>query len=170
MNCSEFARWLDEGRPAGERAVADAHAAACARCAAADERDATIGSLLAQRFALAPPNFTASVLARLPAARREFVPESPPDPYPWFVQILLEPSTVLGLVLGGVYAMWVGNLWSVVRAAATGGVARWLDALAIFPADVAMGLAWASLGIVVAGASWLAYRVAAAASGDAPVH
>ncbi|MEZ5063455.1 MAG: hypothetical protein R3B81_01920 [bacterium] len=170
MNCSEYGDWLDAGRPTGERAAAEAHAAACAPCAAAAERDAALGSLLAQRFAVASPDFTASVLARLPAARRDFVPESPPDPYPWFVQILLEPSTVLGLVLGGLYAMWVGDLWSAVRSVATGGVARWLDALAIFPADVAVGLAWASLGIVVAGASWLAYRVAAAASGDAPVH
>jgi hypothetical protein len=116
---------------------------------------------LRQRFASAPAGFTGSVLARLPATRsiRGLVVE-PPDPYPWYLRMLLEPSTVLALLLGGIYALWAGNLWDTVRSASTDLVARWGAAVAILPGDVAVAFSWLAGALLISGASYLLYRLA----------
>lgn len=161
MNCSEFLRWLSEGRGDAGRGAAAAHAAGCPACAAAQDSDRALVGALSQRFASAPTGFTGAVLARLPARRpaTPLVPD-PPDSYPWYVRMMLEPSTVLALVLGGVYAIWAGDLWDTVRATSTDLAARWVGALAIFPGEVAVSFAWLSGALLIFGGSYLLYRLA----------
>ena len=159
MNCAEYGHWLDGGREEHGRAEATAHAAACAACAAAEAADRAIAGQLSQRFATAPAGFPAAVLARLPAQRTTPALADPPDPYPWFVRMLLEPSTLLAIVLGGVYALWAGNLWEPLHAASADVAARWLAALAIFPGEVAASFAWLSGGLLIFGGSYLLYRL-----------
>jgi anti-sigma factor RsiW len=160
VNCAEHEHWLDTGRAEAHRNEAAAHVAGCAACAAAEAADRAIAGLLSQRFATAPTGFTEAVLARLPARRPSPVIAEPPDPYPWFVRMLLEPSTVLALVLGGVYALWAGDLWVSVRAISVDLVSRWAAALTVFPGDVAVAFAWLSGAILLFGGSYLAYRLA----------
>lgn len=117
MDCRGFGEWLDrrdaeeaDGVTRGDLA-AERHAAECAACAE-ELRDAReLTGALGQRFASAPAGFTDAVMARLPARSDEVrVPEDPESPWPWWLQILFEPSAALGLALGILYALLAPSL------------------------------------------------------------
>jgi hypothetical protein len=107
MDCRDFERWLDDGRAEPESAVARGHASECARCrealATTDEFEWALG----QRFATTSADFTDRVMARLPERANEpvTVPDDSESPFPWWIDVLREPSAALGLALGLLYAV-----------------------------------------------------------------
>ena len=105
MNCTEFADWLDRGGP--EEASARRHAEQCAACAASLRGAEELERALRTPLAVAPADFTDRVMRRLPAIseRTAPVPDDPDSPWPWWIQILFEPSAALGLALGLLYAV-----------------------------------------------------------------
>lgn len=106
MNCHEFETWLDQGSP--EDAAARQHERTCADCAERARAADGLEGALSQRFATAPDGFTERVMALLPARTGDeelTIPEDRESPWPWWVQILFEPSAALGLGLGILYAV-----------------------------------------------------------------
>jgi len=99
MNCAEFERWLDEGRPDADRAAAMAHRDACAECGERLAAHVALEETLRQRFAVAPATFTERVMARLPErAFRHALPTDLEPVLPWWIRALQEPATVLAFV------------------------------------------------------------------------
>ncbi len=162
MDCRRFDDWLDAGRPAADAGDASAHRAACADCAARATGDDGLERALASRGTDPGDAFTAAVMSRLPAARREIAPAVDPDlVLPWWAQLLREPEAALGLALGAVYAgatPWlVPRLLEVVPKLTAGG-------LPAIPDGGMSPLSLAMLVLPVLGAAtWIVYRVMHAA-------
>jgi len=121
MDCRAFEEWLDDGRPRDDAETARAaaeHAASCPACAAAAADADEWEHALEQRFAVAPEGFTDRVMARLPARTETealSIPEDRESPWPWWLQMLLEPAAALGLLLGVVYAVAAPRLLGTGR-------------------------------------------------------
>jgi hypothetical protein len=104
MDCHGFEAWLDGGRSAN--AAADAHAAKCPACAERLRMTREVEGALAQRFAVAPAGFADRVMAALPARAGDApvrVPEDRESPWPWWIEIALEPQTAAALALAALY-------------------------------------------------------------------
>lgn len=162
MDCRTFEEWLDAGRPAADAVHAAAHRAACPDCAARAVEDDALERALSSRGADPGDAFTAAVMSRLPAVRRDAAPALDPDlVLPWWAQLLREPEAALGLALGAVYAgatPWlVPRLLAVVTKLAQGGLPAAAD-LGMSPFSLAM-LVLPALGA----ATWLLYRATTAA-------
>jgi hypothetical protein len=112
-NCSEFDRWLDQGRPKERAAAAEAHASTCARCA----RTLAAELAIVAAFALpvggtveepaAPVGFTDRVMARVAAsnATRRSLSPTPANDLPWWVSAAAEPVTVFAALLAAL-VLW----------------------------------------------------------------
>ncbi len=119
MTCTEFERWLDDGRPADPAALA--HADGCARCAealrvASEVEGALERTLLATR---APAAFTERVMARVGAASaaRSHVPvPALASAEPWWLRAAASPESVLALLLAALLMWRGGALWGPVAA------------------------------------------------------
>lgn len=145
MDCRSFADWLDEGMPAGAGLAARAHAASCARCAAALTRARAIEEALERYAATAPADFTARVMesvARARTARPLAWIEA--DALPWWVRATAEPATALSLVLAALVlwnyatlARFTAAAFQALASPAVGGFVRQLAAPR-FTLDLAM--------------------------------
>lgn len=113
MDCRAFEDWLNDGRPRDAAASAHDHRADCPACAESFVAADALESALSQRFATTPAGFTDRVMARLPAPADNPIrlPEDPGSPFPWWIQIVFEPSAILGLALGLVYAVAAPTLF-----------------------------------------------------------
>lgn len=105
MDCPTFESWLDDGRPVN--GAAEEHAASCASCQRKLDAASAVEAALGQRFASVPPGFTDRVIAQLGDRKevRVSIPQDPESPWPWYLQILMEPTAALGLGLGLLYAL-----------------------------------------------------------------
>lgn len=104
MNCAEFERWLDQGRPDEERAPATVHRETCGTCGERLAAQLALEEALRQRLAVAPAAFTDRVMARLP--ERAFRPGLAPDldpVFPWWIRAVQEPATVLALLTAALF-------------------------------------------------------------------
>lgn len=139
MDCRDFERWLDEGRPAGDSVAARdaaAHAAACPTCAGALRDMDEWESALSQRFTVAPDGFTDRVMTRLPERAESealSVPEDRESPWPWWLQALLEPAALLGLLLGMLYAVAAPTLMGTGRDVAPSLITRLTQLVTTLP-------------------------------------
>jgi len=109
MDCERFGRWLDEGAQAAP-AGADAHAASCARCAAAlaaaRALDAALVAELAHPTVTAPAGFAERVMERVARARQaRLLVWLEPEALPWWVRAAAEPVTALSLSLAAL-VLW----------------------------------------------------------------
>jgi len=165
LDCRDFERWLDAGRPAAEGPAAESHRARCSACAERAQVDASLDAILATRLAPAAPGLTDRVMARV-AATPSATPRLATNPellVPWWIQVLREPEAILGLGLGALYAVSGPFLLPLARRA---GPAL-LDA-GPGPAQVPWN-AWPPLLIaaiavpLVGAAAWALFRAAQAA-------
>ncbi len=174
MNCDSFATWLDAGMPAVDAAAAHAHAAVCARCAAALEAEHALDVLLAAPPAEAPAAFTEAVMARVqhvPQAMAE-LPAAPV--LPWWVRMAAEPAAAGALALAALLTWRPGALAPARLLAAR--ASEWLGAhpLALPSLGIAATptSAWtiAFAGLVCAGlAAWALFLLGETlAAGVAP--
>jgi hypothetical protein len=118
MDCRGFEAWLDAGRP--RDSAADAHAAGCRACADLVGTADDLEGALAQRFATAPAGFADRVMASLPPLNADAplrIPEDRESPWPWWIQILFEPSSALGLALALAFALAAPSLIGTGREA-----------------------------------------------------
>jgi hypothetical protein len=154
MNCTELGRWLDEGSPAESHVAAMAHARICARCAQALRAMDELESWLASAPPPAPEGFTHRVMAQVAATTqgRGRIPITEMLPFfqtfPWWVRVMLEPASLLAVLLASVLALRGDRLFAL---ATSGGVqlAAWLtrilhDSGTAAPAPGAME-GWGSL-------------------------
>jgi hypothetical protein len=107
IDCARFERWLDEG---GDEAAAGAegraHAASCARCAAALASARALDAALARSAVAAPGGFAERVMERVARARAVRVPGwIEREVLPWWVRAAAEPVTALSLALGAL-VLW----------------------------------------------------------------
>lgn len=164
MDCPSFSRWLDAGRPAGDRGLAMAHTATCTACAELEASDRALTAALSQRFTSAPAGFQDRVLAALPArAAPTAVPiHEPVDPLPWFVRVLLQPSTALALALGGIVATHMDRLTDTAFGVGAATTAWWSDLLPSVPSAWASGLGGALMIGLLGLSTWGLARLAEA--------
>lgn len=142
MTCSEFARWLDDGLPEGTAAIAArAHAAACARCAAALAAARELDRLLDAPVTSAPAGLTGSVMTRIAAieSMRAAHPRETPMPgsfafettQAWWVRAAAQPAAALAFTLAAL-VLWQRDALSLhggaLIANASGWIAQALDA------------------------------------------
>jgi hypothetical protein len=116
MDCGYFERWLDDGMPQTASAEAGAHAASCARCAAALADARALDAALARYAATVPAGFTERVMERVAHARAARTPAwIEPDALPWWVRAAAEPAAALSLALAAL-VLW--NYATLARFAA----------------------------------------------------
>jgi hypothetical protein len=123
MDCKRFERWLDEGGEEEAGAGGHAHAATCARCAAALAAARALDAALARTPVAAPGGFVERVMervARVRAARASAWIE--PEVLPWWVRAAAEPATALSLSLGAL-VLWQYPALARVTAAAVQALA-----------------------------------------------
>lgn len=104
MTCEDFERWLDDGMPEAGTALAQDHAAHCARCAPALAAALEVEQFLATPPAPAPAGFADRVMARVEAsaAVRASLMAPPSSPaFAWWVRAAAEPAVALALGLAG---------------------------------------------------------------------
>jgi hypothetical protein len=160
MSCDRVDRWLDQGGDEADAVAAQAHAASCARCAAALAAALEIDALLAADFGPAPEAITEQVMARVAIARRAQWRFDPPA-FDWWVRAAAQPSVALALALAALL-MWRGDL---VLALASQGLIWLATQLASASAAAPVSFAPATrtalrlvLLIATPWASWLLYR------------
>ncbi|HEY6865783.1 MAG TPA: hypothetical protein VI792_00915 [Candidatus Eisenbacteria bacterium] len=159
MSCDRVERWLDEGRPAADEAACRAHAASCARCAAALRAALAIDELLARAPAPAPESLTEHVMARVTAARQGAWRIEPPA-FDWWVRAAAEPSVALALILAALLA-WGGNALPALAAQGLARLATALAGLAPHGSDLgpfAQGALWLMAALALPWISWRLYR------------
>lgn len=160
MRCEQVDRWLDQGGPAAGAADCRAHAASCARCAAALEAALEIESLLAADFAPAPATLTERVMARVALARRVDWHIEPPA-FDWWVRAAAQPSVALALVIAALL-MWRGDLLLALASQGLVSLGTGLtNALAAVPVSFAPATRtalWLALLIAAPWESWLLFR------------
>ena len=106
MDCEHFERWLDDGLPEMAGIGAHAHAASCARCAAALAAARALDAALERCAATAPAGFAERVMERVARARvARPLAWIEPDALPWWVRAAAEPATALSLVLAAL-VLW----------------------------------------------------------------
>jgi len=117
MRCSEFERWLDEGRPKSRAGGARAHAAACGACAASLRAALELEELLAIPLSVPDPG-VARIMERIEATRRVTPAPAPArSAFPWWIDAAAQPSVALALVLAGLLAWRAGDLRALVSTA-----------------------------------------------------
>jgi hypothetical protein len=99
MDCAAFTRWLDEGLPIAEAPAMEAHAATCARCAAALRAERALATALGPDAERAPERFAERVMERVARARVAALVGAESDPLPWWVRVVAEPAAALALAL-----------------------------------------------------------------------
>ena len=106
MDCERFERWLDEGLREATGAGARAHAASCARCAAALVTARALDAALERSATVAPAGFAERVMERVALARQaRLLAWIEPEVLPWWVRAAAEPATALSLALGAL-VLW----------------------------------------------------------------
>jgi hypothetical protein len=106
MDCGRFERWLDEGMGADAGAEGHAHAASCARCAAALATARALDAALERSALVAPAGFAGRVMERVARARMaRLLAWIEPEVLPWWVRAAAEPATALSLALGAL-VLW----------------------------------------------------------------
>lgn len=129
MTCAAFERWLDRGSPPEGEAEALAHAAACARCAAALEAMRGIDAILRSPAPAAPRDFTDGVMQRVAeaSAARAARPEwaSADEALPWWIAAAGQPATVLAAGLAALVMWRAEALFAAGAAAARATGAGW---------------------------------------------
>jgi hypothetical protein len=160
MSCEQVDRWLDQGSPEAGAVECRAHAAACARCAAALAAALEIDALLAADFAPAPAALAERVVARIAMTRRAEWKLEPPA-FDWWVRAAAEPSVALALGVAALL-LWRGDL---LLALASQGMVRLAAGLASAAVAVPATLApatraglWLTLLLAVPWASWLLFH------------
>jgi hypothetical protein len=127
-NCTDFERWLDDGRPDGSREAANAHVTGCARCGAALATAHALEEALSHAPAVtAPTGFTDAVMRRVKsphAATRARVAGTPIGS--WWVRAATDPVVASLCVLAALLAWRWSLLWAL--AAELGPrLAAWVD-------------------------------------------
>jgi hypothetical protein len=168
MKCGELDRWLDDGMPGSGGPGAHAHAASCARCAAAMRAALEMDALLATTAAVAAPDgFTGRVMARVASANEACAraPMLAPAPLAWWIRAAAEPHSALAMLLAGLM-LWKGE---AIISITTGLTLRLAQALAAasprMPAmgapfnqpDVLLGVSLAAAP-ALAWAAWVLYH------------
>lgn len=105
MNCADFERWLDGGRPEHERAAAEAHGQECHDCAGALAAAVEVAALLATPGFEAPSALTDDIMHRVaaePQRRTDLATNLSEPTFPWWIQCLAQPETVLAAALGAI--------------------------------------------------------------------
>lgn len=162
MSCERVDRWLDEGRHASGEAACRAHAASCARCAAAIGAAMELEDLLGAHRATAPTTLVEGVMARVAVARRADWELDPPV-LDWWVRAAAEPSVALALALAALI-MWRGNAMPALGAQAVAWLGAALgsaSASAAAPFDLnpaTRAALWLTLTIAAPWTSWLLFR------------
>lgn len=147
MNCLDFERLLDAGKPASLPEPAKAHARECARCERAWARARSLELALARHFTVDAvardedvlAGFADRVLTRVERGEARGIRWlTLPEALPWWVRVPAEPSAALAAVVAAL-VLWRGD---VLVAAAR----AWIPSAALAPArlgDVvnALGLA-----------------------------
>jgi hypothetical protein len=157
VNCSEFARWLDQGMPAADAAAANAHAGSCAACARALEVALDLDTLLTAVPAAAPAAFTDQVMARVAAAEHALAHSAPlpaVEAIPWWVRAAADPATVGAFVVAALLAGFGNRLLALAAAASwqqlVAPLAGWGEALSERLASLALEpAAWLGIGLAV---------------------
>lgn len=166
MNCAAFERWLDDGMPSNQAPVARAHAASCARCAAALRVTLELDELLRAPAARAPESFTTRVLDRVVEIEHHGAALRPAPTLPvfdWWVRAAAHPAVVLAAALAALVVWQQSAVLAGTRKlfwlAAHLAMRAWSEGGSItFPRDPVLG---AALGVallpLVALASWGLY-------------
>ena len=190
-DCARFARWLDDGMPAagpgpalragtpgaGTPAAHEAHAAGCARCAAALAEARALDRALERAPAAAPAGFADRVMERVARARRS--PAATwiePDALPWWVRALAEPAAALATTLAAL-VLWqypllarlATSAWDLLSGPAVAGLLRVPDAPAGLPGLALLADPYVLAGLALAGlpAAWWAGMAVYRWSGEA---
>ena len=135
--CAELERWLDDGRPAGSSAAADAHLAACRRCSAALAAARSFEEALAlPPVTTAPAGFTDAVMHRVVSAAPE--PRLPQRvASSWWLFAVADPMLVTLSALAVLLAWGSPTLWPL--AAELGQrLAAWCEQTGFWQAAAAM--------------------------------
>jgi hypothetical protein len=160
MNCERFDRWLDEGRPDVDGGACRAHAAACARCAAALKAALEIETLLATDLAPAPATLADRVMARVALTRRAEWKLEPPA-FDWWVRAAAEPSVALALAVAALL-LWRGDVMLTLASQGLvwlgAGLANVAASAAVTFAPATRAALWLTVLIAAPWASWLLFR------------
>ena len=136
MNCELLQGWLNDGMPEHAGTVAAAHAASCARCAAALAAAREIDSWLETAAVAAPDDLTRRVLARIEAveALRDassgaaaLAPETLGAPMVWWVRAAGDPAAALAFTVAGL-VIWKGEVITAVAMALAAQATGWVAA------------------------------------------
>ena len=171
MDCRDFERWLDEGRPAGPRNAALSHQAACESCAASLAAARDVEDALRQRFATADDGFTDRVLRRLDAAPKPITTPLDDEPaVPWWVLVLQDRMTIGAFLIAAILRIWGADLWRTGELAlpvASGALRTFGTTLTSLPSVAGLSIATMTLLVapLLAVGSWFVYR---AFSSDGP--
>ena len=151
MTCAELDRWLDDGMPEAGARTARAHAATCARCAAALDAALAIETTFVEFTAVAhavparaPEGFAARVMALV--RERELEPAriaETPAPSSW-IRLLSDPVATVSIVvalLGLGLLIW-NPAWMVRLGGSIGaGWLAWVSGTAAIPMSSTLWLA-----------------------------
>jgi len=184
MNCERLERWLDDGMPATGEAEAQAHAASCARCAAALTAARELDLRLEAALTAAPAGLTPRIMERIAAiegmresnSRAAALPQPAEGPVPWWARAAADPAAALAFALaalvlwkrdailapalvlaaraGGLGDVLAGGLASPALRGPSASIARLVTDMASRP-EIALGIALA----LAPGAAWLAWRL-----------
>ncbi len=166
MDCRAFEAWLDADRPLSGRAEAERHAESCVDCAAAVAAEDAMTATLRTALAAPAPGFTDQVLSRIAQLEPQEMrlPVDPDLVTPWWVQILREPTALLGLLLGALWTATANVILPMLR-----GASQELSVVAPgcslpgFVAGWSLPFLVAATLVLVASLSFGLYRLAAAA-------
>jgi len=114
MSCTDFDRWLDDGRPEAEAPARRAHAGLCPRCGRALRAALELDDALARPVPdAAPGGFTGEVLRRVRIAEDARAAAAGPDAFRWGLRAAADPRISLALLLCALLA-WRGRaLWAL---------------------------------------------------------
>jgi len=118
MNCSQFAHWLDEGRPAAKLGVCRLHADSCPSCHDAWQAAAAIEEALSAPAPSPDPGFADRVMQRVRWASSGttgtiVVPEA--QHMPWWVEAAAQPHMAVAFILGALIVWQAGGLWALMQ-------------------------------------------------------
>jgi hypothetical protein len=129
-DCSEFERWLDQGRPASSDRLKREHAAGCARCSAQLSVALELDAALEEAPSAAPAALTERVMARVAAMRphapgqaaRSQSAHGSPDGFAtpaleWWVRAAADPASALALALSALLLWRAETLVTLARMA-----------------------------------------------------
>lgn len=166
MTCAELDRWLDEGMPEADARTARAHAATCARCAAALEATLAIETTFVESSAVArsipaaraPEGFAAGVMAQVRELEPARIAETPAPR--WWIRVLSDPvATVSSVVAVLVLGILIWNpAWMIRLGGSIGaGWLAWVSGTAAMPMNSTLWLA--VLATAVPFALWWLWQV-----------